>query len=298
MGIILALVFVVMVVAYVASKRPTHNRAWRVDLERLPQVERQGDRVTVHNFRNTRYGRPDTPYTMSYTSRTFDLQDVSRVWFVQETFGAWRAVAHTFLSFEFVDGRCLAVSLEARIPAGERYSLFRGALNSFELMVVLGDEQDLIGRRAKYQAHDVYLYPLTFTSQQAQRLLGLLLEEANDVIAKPRFYNTLYRSCTSHLFRFVNRAVPGAVPFRLGTIVPGYSDRLLLTQGLIADMPADTPTKFVGSSTWRDAFYISDVVCEYADLHAPGEDTDAAFTRATFARAIRQRLPRHHETDG
>jgi len=224
---------------------------------------------------------------MSYTTRTFDLRDVVNVWFVQETFGAWRAVAHTFLSFEFADGRCMAVSLEARIPANERYSLFRGVFNSYELMVILGDEQDLIGRRAKYQAHNVYLYPLTLNSEQAQRLLGLLLEEANAVLERPRFYNTLYRSCTSHLFRFINRVSPGVVPLRLGTIVPGYSDRLLLRQGLIAHMPTDTPTKLITSSPWREAFYISDVVRDYADVHAHNEDDDGRFSRA-----IRQSLPR------
>jgi hypothetical protein len=292
MGIIMALVFVAMVVAYVASKRPTHDREWRVDLKQLPQVERHGDEITVHNLRNTRYGSPNTPYSMSYTTRTFDLKDVSSVWFVQETFGMWRAVAHTFLSFEFADGRCVAVSLEARIPANESYSLFRGVLNSYELMVILGDEQDLIGRRAKYQAHDVYLYPLTLSQPHVQRLLGLLLQEANDVIERPRFYNTLYRSCTSHLFRFINRVSPGAVPLRLGTIVPGYSDRLLLTQGLIAHMPAGTPTNLIASSPWREAFYISDLVRDYADVHAHGEDDDAAFSRA-----IRQPLPRQDVLD-
>ena len=289
MGIIMALVFVAMVAAYVASKRPTHEREWRVDLAVLPQVERHGDEVTVHNLRNTRYGSPNTPYSMSYTTRTFDLRDVLRVWFVQETFGMWRAVAHTFLSFEFADGRCIAVSLEARIPADENYSLFRGMLNSYELMVILGDEQDLIGRRAKYQAHDVYLYPLALDPEQSQRLLGLLLEEANAVIERPRFYNTLYRSCTSHLFRFINQVSLGVVPLRLGTIVPGYSDRLLLTQGLIAHMPADTPTNLISSSPWREAFYISDLVRDYADVHAHSEDDDGA-----FAKAIRQPLPRQH----
>lgn len=296
MGFIAALVFLIMIIGYVASKRPTHDRDWRADLAVLPKVERHqshpggnhSDMATVHNLRNTRYGSPSTPYTVSYTTRTFDVRDVSKVWFVQETFGGWRAVAHTFLSFEFADGRCVAVSLEARIPAGERYSLFRGVLNSYELMVILGDEQDLIGRRAKYQAHDVYLYPLTLSSNQARQLLGLLLEEANDVLERPRFYNTLYRSCTSHLFRFINRVSPGAVPLRLGTIVPGYSDRLLLTQGLIAHMPADTPTNFIASSPWREAFYISDLVRDYADVHARDED-DAAFSSA-----IRQPLPRQH----
>jgi hypothetical protein len=290
-GFIVTLVFVVMVVVYVISKRPRHDRDWRIDLAVLPHVERHGDLVTVHHLRNTRYGSPNTPYAISYTTGSFNLQDVSRVWFIQETFGAWRAVAHTFLSFEFTDGRCMAVSLEARIPKTERYSLFRGVFNSFELMVVLGDELDLIGRRAKYQQHDVYLYPLTLSPAQGQTLLALLLEEANAVIKRPRFYNTLYRSCTSHLFRFVNRVAAGAVPLRLGTIVPGYSDRLLLKQGLIAHRSVDTSTNAITSSPWREAFYISDLVREYADAHDHGQHDHGQ--DAAFSQAIRQRLPRH-----
>ncbi|MEM6431359.1 MAG: DUF4105 domain-containing protein, partial [Deinococcota bacterium] len=179
MTFVFAGVFVVLMAIYVIAKRPTHEGNWRVDLAQLPTVTFEGSQATIHNLRCTRYGPPESPLTASYTTRTYNLEKVTRVWFVQESFSAWRAVAHTLVSFEFANGQCLAVSIEARVTEGERYSLIRGVFNNFELMYVIGDEPDLIGRRAYYQQHDVYLYPLTLTPEDAQSLLKVMFEEAN-----------------------------------------------------------------------------------------------------------------------
>jgi hypothetical protein len=279
MTLIFAGVFIVLVAIYVLSKRPTHEGNWRVDLVRLPTVAFEGSQVTIHNLRNTCYGPPGSPLTVSYTTRAYSLEDVTRVWFVQESFSAWRAVAHTLVSFEFADGQCLAVSIEARVTADEGYSLIRGVFNNFELMYVLGDEQDLIGRRAYYQQHDVYLYPLTLTAEDAQKLLRVILEEANNLLSNPKFYNTLSYSCTSHLFRLFNRVRQGLIPLRVGTIVPGYSDQMLVDQGLIHTEDKDA---------LHTAFYVSDIVRNIITTN-PDASTDRVFSQA-----IRKQLPRQN----
>jgi hypothetical protein len=278
MTFVFAGVFVVLVAIYVVAKRPTHEGNWRADLKQLPTITFDGSQATIHNLRCTRYGPPGSPLTASYTTRTYNLGDVTRVWFVQESFSAWRAVAHTLVSFEFADGQCLAVSIEARVTAGERYSLIRGVFNNFELMYVIGDEPDLIGRRAYYQQHAVYLYPLTLTAEDAQKLLRGMLEEANNLLSKPKFYNTLSYSCTSHLFRLFNRTQQGLIPLRFGTIVPGYSDQMLVDQGLIDQ----------NKNSLHDVFYVSDIVQDII-TNNPDDLDDVAFSQT-----IRKQLPREN----
>ena len=155
--------------ASVNPKRPRHDRDWKVDYAVMPRIDISGDKVTVHNLRDFRYGDAggsgDAPEDIhvAYDTRTYDLDGLESLWLVLESFSRIDAVAHTLLSFGFSDGRYLAISIEARIPKGERYDLLRGFFKTFELVYLFGDERDLIARRAKVLDHDVYLYPIRAT---------------------------------------------------------------------------------------------------------------------------------------
>jgi hypothetical protein len=50
------------------------------------------------------------------------------------------AIAHTIASWEFEDGRHLAISIETRKERGETYSALLGFFRQFELYYVVADE--------------------------------------------------------------------------------------------------------------------------------------------------------------
>ena len=50
-------------------------------------------------------------------------------------------LAHTFLSIEFNDGRCISISFEARRVKGERYHPWKGLWRSYELYLLIGYEE-------------------------------------------------------------------------------------------------------------------------------------------------------------
>ncbi len=218
-----------------SQKRPSSTRDWNPEMARPARAELSGDALTLHNVRNIRYGPPGSPYEAVWETRSYDLGNVERIWYVVESFSRLEVVAHTLISFEFEGGEYLAFSAEARLHGGEKYDLVRGLFNAFELMYTFGDERDFILRRSLYQDHDVYLYPLSFSPGEARALLEDILREANQLARTPRFYNSLTRNCTNLLGVHANRVRPGSFAWwRPSQVMPGLSDRLLHRKGWIA----------------------------------------------------------------
>jgi hypothetical protein len=236
MGNALLAVAGVLVIAYVALRlatRPSHDRAWRAEQAVLPRVTLDGDRVHVRNVRDFTFRSP-TDFTPAYHDRTYDLGKLERVWFVLSPFNReWRGPAHSFLSFGFSDGQFVSISVEARRQANETYSPLWGALRRYELMYVIGEERDIIGVRAVTNDDPVYLYPARATPQQARALFVAMLRRAQQIERQPAFYNTFTNNCTTNILDPVNELLEKDIPLSVGTVLPGYSDKLAFQRGLI-----------------------------------------------------------------
>lgn len=211
----------------------SHDRSWSIDQSVLPWAEFVDDSVRLHGVRNFHWTGADS-FVPAWEDRSYRLDQVATVWYVLVPFSRrWRGPAHAFVSFGFDDGRYLAISVEARRETGERYGVFKGLVRRFELTYVVGDERDMIGRRAVYDGTDVYLYPIRADRAGARAMLTGMLERANQIRARPEFYNSLTNNCTLNLVRHVNQVVPGRVPSSWRVILPGYSDQVALSLGLI-----------------------------------------------------------------
>lgn len=243
--------------------RPSNARDWSPEQARLATAVFEGDRVTVGNVRNARYRSVDD-FDVHWETREYGLSELESAWFVVVPFADWRGPAHTFLSFGFTDGRHLAVSAEVRKQRGERYSPLLGLLRRYELMIVVGDERDLIGLRALHRRDDVFLYRLKATPEQAQALFAHLMAKANALAVEPAFYNTVSANCTTTILDAVEVLRPGTVPMSWRTWLPGYSDDLAFDLGLI-----DTA---LPRETFRDAHRINAL----AERAAGAQDFSAA----------------------
>jgi hypothetical protein len=81
-------------------------------------------------------------------------------------------------------------------------------------------------------------------------MLSGMLRRANQLHDAPEFYNTLTNNCTLNLVRHVNEIVPGRIPASWKVIMPGYSDEVARSLGLI-----DTT---LGLEAARDRYRIND----------------------------------------
>ncbi len=230
-GIVLVMGILFLIVSLRTT--PSNDRDWNRDQQVLPYAEFEGNLVTVHNIRNFTYAST-TSYVENYYDKTFDLNQIKRVWYVVEPFSGVPGSAHTFLSFEFEGNEFLAISVEIRKEKGETYHPLKGLFNAYELMYVIGDERDLITLRANHRKDPVYLYPMRASKDKAAALFVDMLTRANTLRDTPEFYNTLTNTCTTNIVEHVNTITPHRIPFlSLRILLPENSDALAYELGLI-----------------------------------------------------------------
>lgn len=231
--LIVLLVAALCFVVWQTLKKPATTADWQDPLAIQSMAEFKGDIVTVKNVRNFRYSS-EKDYQISYYNQDYNLNNISRVWYIVEPFANRDYAAHTFLSFEFSDGKYLTISIEARKKKGQEYSLFLGTLRTYPLMYIAADERDSIMMRTNIRKNDVYLYPAKATPEQAKILFVDMLEKMNSLVEKPAWYNTFTANCTSMIAYHVNKIWPGILPkFVWQVWISGYAEALAFDEGLI-----------------------------------------------------------------
>jgi hypothetical protein len=210
------------------SLAPRQDREWQADVARPPSAEIDGDQLLIRNVRNFEY-RSETDFTPRWEERRFDLSRVVGLDLFMSFWGP-TLIAHTIMSWEFDDGRHLAVSIETRKEVGEAYSAVRGFFRQYELYYVFADERDLIGLRTNHRGETVYLYRLPAPPERARRLLEIYLAHANRLARAPDWYNALTHNCTTSIRL---NALEGGVrlPLDWRLLVNGYLDELLYESG-------------------------------------------------------------------
>ena len=209
--------------------KPTHEREWGVAQRVLPSAAFDGDRITIRKIRSFRY--ENGKQVRKYFDLQLDRRDVRSVWFGVDRFSSVEPLAHTFLSFEIDNGKSrqfISVSIETRRELSETtYSPIRGIYANYETIYILADEQDVLSLRSDVRQHEVQLYPLRASSEQAQKMFIDVLNRANEISENPEFYNTLTNNCTNNLVSHANRALGTEInPAALSVVFPGYSDWL------------------------------------------------------------------------
>lgn len=247
-SVILLYIFVIM--------QPRNDRDWDVGFEILPHIEMHGYTIDVTHVRDYRF-EPNKLVSKAYTNRTLDLTKLERVWFVTEPFNGFHVIkfdgiAHTYFVFDFQDQKPLVVSVEARREKGEKFDLFPGLFNQFELMYVWGIEEDITVQRVLVQHNKLYMYPLTISKNSAQQLFLQLAKTTSQLETHPRFYNSLTSNCTNELAKNANNIKPGTIPFNLNWFLPGHAVAELYKLGFI---PNNKPLEEI-----TQKYYISDLV--------------------------------------
>jgi hypothetical protein len=217
---------------FLSTHRPSNDRNWTIDQRVLPTAEIEGDIAHIKNIRNFVY-ESVASYTPQYYDKSFDLTTLTSLDYIVEPFGNIGA-AHTFLSFGFLDGSYVSVSVEIRKEIGESFSPLKGVLRQYELTYVIADERDVVALRTNHRKDEVYLYPTTASVETIRTLFVDMLTRANELAERPEFYNTLTNNCIINIANHVNALVPKTVPWDYTLIFPANSDVYAQKLGLIA----------------------------------------------------------------
>lgn len=236
--VLMAMIFFV----WLFLQRPSHDRDWEVGQEALPKITIDDEMVTIENYRNFIWYK-DGSVDKNYETREFNLDELQSVDVFISHFDDFEGLAHIFLSFRFTDGKNIVVSLETRRETGEEFSPVLGVLRQFEIIYVVGSEEDIVGLRTNIRGERVYVYPTIATPEKSRELFLNLAEEINNIYQKPKIYNTLLRNCTNEITRQVEKMSELNFPITWKSILPGYFDEILYEMKIIPNARSFKETK-------------------------------------------------------
>ncbi len=199
--------------------KPSNERQWADDVAHTSHGEVSGDAVTLHNVRNFRW-RSRTDYTQRWETRHYDLRQLRSLDMITSYWRS-RAIAHVLFSFGFADGRYVVFSVEIRRERGEAFNEIGGFFKEFELSVIATDERDVVAVRTNVRGEDDYLYRLRLPPADIRSLFLAYVEQTNQLVHTPRFYNTVTVNCTTLVYRML-RHIVGALPLSYRVLFSGY----------------------------------------------------------------------------
>ena len=210
---------VVGVLLWWHTLRPSNDRTWADDVARISWGEVHGDQLTLNNVRNFDW-RSQTDYTQRWETRSYDLRRLQSLDMIT-SYWAGPAIAHVLLSFGFDDGQYLVFSVEIRRQKSQQFSEIGGFFKEFELSVIAADERDVIRVRTNVRGEDDYLYRIRLPAQDIRLLLLSYVGQTNELLHKPRFYNTITVNCTTLIYHMMERIV-GKLPLSYRLLLTGY----------------------------------------------------------------------------
>ena len=231
----LALSFLIWLILRHLSLRPSNDRSWVNDNERMATADFDGDMVTIRNVRDFNW-RSTRDFDERWIDVRINLDKISKIWFVLEYFDpSKRQMAHTILSFETEDGERIACSIEVRREKGERYHPLKGLFRQYELIYVWATERDVIGVRTRCRKKSVtHLFEAVVLGPgNERRMLESYLGRTNKLSVEPEWYNTITNTCTTNIVGHVNQVYPGRVPRAISILLPGLSPKLLHRNNLV-----------------------------------------------------------------
>lgn len=232
---VLALSFLIWLTLRHLSLRPSNDRSWVNDNERVATAEFDGDVVTIRNVRDFHW-RTTRDFDERWIDVKINLDKMSKIWFVLEYFDPKkRQMAHTIMGFETENGERIACSIEVRREKGERYHPLKGLFRQYELIYVWATERDVIGVRTRCRKKSVtHLFEAVVLGPgNERRMLESYLRRTNKLSEEPEWYNTITNTCTTNIVGHVNEVYPGRVPRAISILLPGLSPRLLHRNNLV-----------------------------------------------------------------
>ncbi len=215
------------------TRAPSAARAWIPDQENAVRVSFIDETVIIENIRNRTFGEDGQITLRNWESDAFPIDEIERVDFVHEILSPRGLVAHGFLTFAFSDGRHLAISVEARRPAGQSYHPLPGLFRNYELIYVIGRETDLIGERTNVRRNPVYLYPIRTAPENARALFRSMIERADHLSRHPEYYNSVTNNCVTNILLHVNKLTARPLRNDLRILFPGLADNVLHEHDLL-----------------------------------------------------------------
>ena len=274
------------------SIEPKQDREWMAEVDQRVSYERDAtnpDLITLTNIRNFDW-QTEEDAIEHWDTRTIDLSKLSGV-DVTNSYWMGPLIAHTLVSFRFEDDRPLAFSFEIRKEDGESFSALAGFFRRYELSLIAAEERDIIYTRSNARGEQVYLFPISNLQQhEVKSLFESYLTAADDLNAKPAWYNTLISNCTNIIF-YMARIVSGdRLPWDYRIWVSGWLPNYLYDVGMLDAAPEKNNQPW-SMNTWYERTHINPKAKGFDNQVNSQSDIDRDKNSRKFSQQIRQDIP-------
>ena len=219
----------------IRPRMPSTDSDWNTDCEFQSTAKIEGNHVTFSKIRDFNWRTTRDRDERWDDNVRFDLREIKDVWFIVDHFHKIHGLAHTFLTIEFNDGRCISISFEARRVKGERYNPWKGLWRSYELYLLIGYERDLLGLRTNARGNRDYLFRAVTPPGKDRQLVLAIAQKMNQLNQNAEWYHSLFTTCNTSIVKVVNEITPGRIPFVWRNFLPGYTPKAAFKLGLIED---------------------------------------------------------------
>lgn len=220
---VFAIVLAGIFVWWVSIDPPLH-RDWADKAAEQVTGTIDSETLTLVGVRNFAW-RSDGDFTPNWETRTYDLKKLEST-DIFMSYWEGTEIAHLMVSFGFEGNEYLTWSAEVRQAAGSGFSAVKDTFKTHTLILIAGDERDLIGLRTNIEGDDVELYRTNASPLDARELLVDYVELSNELSLKPRWYNTVTTNCTTVVVSMVRnlfKTVPMSWRVLLDGHVPEYA---------------------------------------------------------------------------
>lgn len=294
-----------------------NQRDWQPEVSQVFSYTRDAsnpDLITLHNVRNFDWYLAEEAIdddkasdkdndalevvaNERWQTRTIDMSKLSGI-DVTNSYWMGPLIAHTLVSFRFENDKPVSFSFEIRKEQNESFSALAGFFRRFELILIASEERDIIYTRSNARGEQVYLFPISHLQQHEVRaLFESYLSAADDLDAKPAWYNTFTSNCTNIIF-YMARIVSGdRLPWDYRIWVSGWLPNYLYDIGMldanITDVSAEANTQLWSMDMWYERTHINPKVKGFDNLQGFGDKSaaDIEDNGRKFSTQIRQGLP-------
>ena len=214
---------------------PSTEADWNTDCEFQSKAIIEENHITFTKIRDFTWRTTRDRDEKWDDNVKFDLREIKDVWFIVDHFHKIHGLAHTFLSIEFNDGRCISISFEARRVKGKRYHPWNGLWRSYELYLLIGYERDLLGLRTNARGNKDFLFRAVTPPGKDRQLLVAIAQKMNQLNETAEWYHSFFTTCNTSIVKVVNKITPGRIPFVWRNFLPGYTPKAAFKLGLIED---------------------------------------------------------------
>jgi hypothetical protein len=241
-----AFVFAVLLVWW-TTLRPPAQGDWAPDVARQVTGHVDGNMVTLTDVRAFEW-RSKTDFDPVWITRAYDLTTLQSLDLFLCYWGNPH-ITHVVTSFGFANGEYLAWSVEVRRRRGGRFSPVADLFKANPLVLVAGEERDVIGVRSNIRGEDVRLYRMQGHPGVMGPLLLEYVDDANRLAKRPVYFNSLTTNCTTTVIKMM-RAAGGRLPFDWHLIVNGYLPAYAYKRGALGrDRPLE---EIIAAAAIRD----------------------------------------------